>query len=153
MLYIVYKIKERNDIVSSYFTVHTKGEKPIELIVYPTSLARELADLLYFEYDKEVELTNELLKSFIVEVDSERKDCFSSIENAEKQIKELQETLPKAQNPEIYSCIKEDISSLADQITYLKSEADKYQEVINDFRFLLQLLENNDNLELYYCFA
>ena len=138
--------------MSSYFTVHTKGEKPIELVVYPTSIARELANLLCLEYDKNVDLTKELLFSFIKEIEHEREGYFSSKENYEKEIKELQEMLPKAQNPEIYSCIKEDISSLADQITYLKSEDEKYQEIINDFKFLMQLLENNDDLELYYYF-
>ena len=127
----------------------------VDLGYWCTSIARGISwnfeDIFKYTGDNDVTLDIDTLKSYIDTLHSGIDEYRENLRKAQDRKKENMELLLKAQTQVVVDAIKEDIDMNDDSIADWEEEIDTWSSVESKLRFILGVLEeNNEKWELLY---
>ncbi len=127
----------------------------VDLGYWCTSIARGIAwnfeDIFKYTGDEDVKLDIETLKSYIETLHDGVEEYRKNLLKEQKQKEENLELLLRAQTQVVVDAIKESIDMNDDSIADWEEEIDTWSLVENKLRFILGVLEeNNEKWELLY---
>ena len=130
-------------------------EVKVDLGYWCTSIARGISynfdGVFRYTGDEDVELDKDTLKSYIESVHNGVEEYKEDLRKAQESKKENTELLLKAQTQVAVDAIKEDINIDEDCINDWMEEIDTWSSVESKLRFILGVLEeNNEKWELLY---
>ena len=133
----------------------TNPEIKVDLGYWCTSIARGITynfnNIFAYTNDGDVELDKETLESYINELHAGIEEYKDSLRKSQEKKKESTELLLRAQTETVVAAIKDDIDMYETSIEEWQEEIDTWQSVETKLKFILYLLEdNNDGWKLVY---
>ena len=130
-------------------------EIKVDLGYWCTSIARGITynfnNIFEYTSGEDVELNKETLESYINELHKGIEEYKDSLRKSQEKKKESTELLLRAQTETVVAAIKDEIDMYETSIEEWQEEIDTWESVETKLKFILYLLEdNNDGWKLVY---